>query len=605
MKKKPSKSKSAAKPLMPPPEPEAMGTRLVRWLVGIGIMGAAIAFAWWQRPEKAPAPVYVPRPVGQLTFNRDIAPIIYRNCSECHRPGQSGPFPLLDFADVKKHAKDIATVTADRYMPPWLPEPGYGKFAGERRLNVDELGMLQQWIAEGAAEGVAADLPEPPTWTSDWHLGKPDLVLMMPEPYELPAEGRDVYRNFVVPSSLTVPRYVKGVAFRPGNPRVVHHAFVKVALDQEARQLDDQDPGLGFSGMDSQAKMPDGQFLGWQPGRVAAFGPPGLPWRLNPGDDLVLEMHMNPTGKPEAVRPSVGLYFTDQAPTNACFKMALASLKLDIPAGEREHVVEDTFQLPADVDVLAVLPHAHYLAKEMKGWATLPDGSKKWLLFIKQWDFNWQGDYRYAEPVFLPKGSVLSMRYTYDNSTNNLRNPNHPPKPVTYGAQSSDEMAELWFQLLPRNRADLSRLETSYETKVATLLRERNELALRKNPNDAKARVDLGFSFLRDRQLDEAERQFRAAVQAQPAYARGHYFLGLLLRQKNRIAEARTEFETALQLDPNDAKSHGNLGFICAEQGDLDTAEEHFLSALRLNPADTLAQSALAELRQARSRRSR
>jgi hypothetical protein len=602
MKKKPNKSKTSAKTLMPPPEPEATGTRLVRWLVGIGIMGAAVAYAWMQRPKTPPVAVYVPRPVGQLTFNKDIAPIVFKNCAECHRPGQSAPFPLLDFAAVKKHAKDIATVTADRYMPPWLPEHGYGSFVGERRLSVDDLGKLQQWISEGTAEGVAADLPAVPTWPSDWHLGKPDLVLTLAEPYELPADGRDVYRNFVVPSTVTAARYVKGVAFRPGNPRVVHHAFVKVSSDGQARQLDAEDPGPGFGGMNSQAKMPDGQFLGWQPGRSPAFGPPGLPWLLNPGDDLVLEMHMNPSGKRERAQPSVGLYFTDETPTNTCFKIALASLKLDIPAGEREHVVEDSFQLPVDVDVLAVLPHAHYLAKEMKGWATLPDGSKKWLLFIKQWDFNWQGDYRYAEPVFLPKGSVLSMRYTYDNSTNNLRNPNRPPKPVFYGPQSTDEMAELWFQLLPRNRADLGRLESDYEIKVAGLFREAREQALRANPGDASARVDLGVVLLREKQPAEAERQFRAAIQAKPAYARAHYFLGLVLRQTNRGLEARSEFETALQLDPTDGKSHGNLGFILAEQGDLDGAQSHFETALRLNPADTLAQNALAELRQARSR---
>ncbi len=603
MKKKPNKSKPAPKNLMPPPEPETAGTRLVRWLVGFGIMGAAVAYAWMQRPQTPPFAVYVPRPVGQLTFDKDIAPIVFRNCAECHRPGQSAPFPLLDYAAVKKHAKDIATVTADRYMPPWLPEHGYGNFVGERRLSTDDLGKIQQWISEGAAEGVASDLPAAPTWPSDWHLGEPDLVLTMAEPYELPAEGRDVYRNFVVPSTVTTPRFVKGVALRPGNPRVVHHAFVKVNSDGQSRRLDAEEPGPGFGGMDSQATMPDGQFLGWQPGRLPAFGPPGLPWRLNPGDDLVVEMHLNPSGKPERVQPSVGLYFTDEPPTNTCFKIALTSLRLDIPAGERDYVVEDRFELPTDVEVLAVLPHAHYLAKEMKGWATLPDGSKKWLLFIKQWDFNWQGDYRYAVPVFLPKGSVLSMRYTYDNSTQNPRNPNHPPKPVSYGPQSTDEMAELWFQLVPLNRADLPRLATAYETKFAVHFRESKEDALRKNPDDAKARVDLGVILLSQKKPDEAERQFRAAIEAQPAYARAHYFLGLVFRQTNRGLEARSEFETALQLDPTDGKSHGNLGFILAEQGDLDGAQSHFETALRLNPADALASDALAELRRARSRR--
>lgn len=559
------------------------------------------ASVWWPRSQTPAAETYTPLPVGELTFNRHIAPIIHRHCADCHRPGQAAPFPLLTHADVKRRAADIATVTADRYMPPWLPEPGHGKFSGERRLSTDELGRLQQWIAEGAAEGSPAETPSVPTWSSDWPLGEPDLVLTLPETYELPAEGRDVYRNFVVPTGLETPRFIKGVAFRPGNSRVVHHAFVKVDATGAARRLDAQDAAPGFGGMNSQAQMPDGQFLGWQPGRIDAFGPPGLPWRLNPGEDLVLEMHLNPSGKPEPVRPGVGLYFTDAAPTNTCFKMALASLSLDIPAGAREHVVEDSFTLPADVEVLAVLPHAHYLAKEMRGWATRPDGTREPLLWIKQWDFNWQGDYRYAEPVFLPKGSVLSMRFTYDNSTNNLRNPNQPPKRVFYGAQSSDEMAELWFQLLPRNRADLPRLAEAYAAKNSRMLEESNRLAAERDPANAQAQVNLAFILMGQRRIDEAEQRLRAAIRADAAFARAHYGLGLVLRQKNQLAESRAAFETALALDPNDAKIHGNLGFIFLDQGDLASAESHFRAALRLNPSDALARNALEEIRRARS----
>ncbi len=239
----------------------------------------------------------------------------------------------------------------------------------------------------------------------------------------------------------------------------------------------------------------------------------------------------------------------------------------------------------------------------MKGWATRPDGTREELLWIKQWDFNWQGDYRYAKPVFLPKGSVMSMRFTYDNSTNNVRNPNHPPKRVTYGPQSSDEMAELWFQLLPRNRADLPLLEAAYASRNARMIQEANRLATERDPNDAKARVNLGFTLLGQRRLDEAEQQFRAAVQADPTFARAHYALGLALRQRNRLADARLAFETALGLDPNDAKIHGNLGFILLDQGDLGGAQTHFENALRLNPADTLARDALRDLQRMRGAR--
>jgi hypothetical protein len=520
---------------------------------------------------------------------------MFKHCAGCHRPGQSAPFSLLSYGDVKKHARDIARVTLQRYMPPWLPEPGYGQFTDERRLSEDDIGTIQQWVDQGALQGNPEDLPAVPEWSGDWQLGKPDLVVAMPRPYTLAAEGRDIYRNFVVPVRIAATRYVRALEFRPDNPRIVHHAFIKVDSTSQSRRLDVLEAEPGFDGMNSPARMPDGHFLGWQPGRRASFLPEGLAWRLSPGDDLIIETHMNPTGKSEALQASIGLYFTDRAPTNTCCKVNLTSYAFDIAAGETNYVVEDSFKLPVDVHVLAVLPHAHYLAKEMQGWATRPDGQRQWLLFIKQWDFNWQGDYRYAQPVLLPAGSTLSMRFTYDNSTNNLRNPNHPPKPVRYGPQSSDEMAELWFQLLPRSSADLARLDQAYQTHVKRLFREHSEYRIRKDPDDAKAHSELGLFFLEEGRTAEAEKHFRAAVRSEPDYAPGHYRLGLLLRRQRKLPEARSEFEAVLRLDPRDFKAHGNLGFISLDQGDFKTARTHFESALRLNPDDALARSGLKE----------
>ena len=251
--------------------------------------------------------------------------------------------------------------------------------------------------------------------------------------------------------------------------------------------------------------------------------------------------------------------------------------------------MEDHYELPVDVEVVAVLPHAHYLAKEMQGWATRPDGTQQWLLYIKQWDFNWQGDYRYAQPVFLPKGSTLSMRFTYDNSTNNPRNPNHPPQPVAYGSQSKDEMGELWFQLLPRRREDLARLTADYERKMARNFRDSDEIALRKNPRDAKAHVGLGMILSGEGKLAEAEEHFRAALLAEPDYAEAHYHYGVLLRKQGRVADALAQFREDLRLNPKDFKAHGNLGQMFSQQGDWDAALAEFEQALRLNPDDELA----------------
>jgi hypothetical protein len=564
------------------------------------ILALGIAFALWHVGGPTEGAKYIPRPRGEITFTKDIAPIVFQNCAGCHRPGQSAPFTLMDYEDVKKHAGDIANVTARRFMPPWLPEHGYNEFMGERRLTAEQIGLLDQWAAEGSIEGAVPDLPAPPQWSGDWQLGKPDLVVTLPHSYTLAAEGRDVYRNFVIPVPLDRTRYVKGVEFRPGNLKIVHHAFIKVDRTAQSRRLDAQDAEPGFAGMNTPAEMPDGHFLGWQPGRQSAFMPEGLAWRLDPGNDLVLQTHLNPSGKPEVLQPSIGLYFTDQVPTNTCLKLALTSFVLDIPAGAQDYVVEDSYVLPTDAEVLAVLPHAHYLARQMQGWATRPDGSKEWLLFIKEWDFNWQGDYRYERPIFLSRGSKLSMRFTFDNSTNNVRNPNHPPKAVTYGPQSSDEMAELWFQLLPRNRADRELLSRDVKSKTTRLFIEADQHALRKNPNDVKALDDLAVMLVAQGRLREAEQHFRSAIQVQPDFALAHYDYGVLLRQQARLAEAQVEFETVLHLNPKDSQAHGNLGAILLQQGDLAAARTHFEAALRLNPDDALARAGLAEAIQAK-----
>ncbi len=596
-----SKKKSASPPVPDTSEDFPLG---VLALIIATVMGVAIGAAIWLRPAQPSfGPTYAARAKGEITFNKHIAPIIFQNCSGCHRSGQSAPFTLLNYQDVRKRASDIVTVTQSRYMPPWLPEPGHGRFLGERRLTADQIGMIKQWADEGAAEGNPADLPTAPSWDSDWQLGKPDLVVRMPEPYQLAAEGTDVYRNFVLPVPITNTCYVRAVEFRPGNPRIVHHTFIKVDRSKKSRRLDERDTEVGFPGLIVPAEIPDGHFLGWQPGRMPSPLPDGLPFRLDPGNDFVLQMHLSRSGKPEQLQSSIGLFFTDRPPTNTCFRLSLTSYLIDIPAGASDYVVEDSFVMPVDTHVLAVLPHAHYLAKEMKGWAALPNGRQIPLLSIKQWNFNWQSDYWYAEPVFLPRGSTLFMRYTYDNSTNNVRNPNHPPKAVTYGPQSSDEMAELWFQLLPTDAKDIPVLEREYQAKITRLVLKQNEVLLKKNPDDAKALAEMGLIRISQRNWREAEQLLRRAVKSEPDHAMAHYNLGVLLRLQNRIEEAQQEFETVARLDPEDSKAHGNLGFICFDQGKLDLAQKHFENALRLNPDDDIAQSGLEEIRRARASR--
>jgi len=530
-----------------------------------------------------------------VTFSKDVAPVIYGRCAVCHRPGQAAPFSLLTFDDVAKRTKQIFTVTQNGSMPPWLPEPQADGFLHERRLDPRERALFKQWIAEGAPKGNPADLPPRPEFRDEWTLGKPDLVVAMPRSYLLGAEGADVYRNFLIPVGLDRDRYVRAVEFVSGNAKIVHHAFIKVDSTGAARRLETKDGPPGFDGMSAAAVMPEGQFLTWHPGEPPIESPAGMPWRLSKGSDVVLQLHLNRSGKPEGLKASVGFYFTDTPPTNQCVKIELLSLSLDFPAGATNVVVTDAYRLPIDAQALAILPHAHYLAREMEAEAELPNGSKVQLLRIKRWDFQWQGSYRYEHPIDLPKGTLLSLRYTYDNSTNNPANPNCPPKRVRYGPQTSDEMCELWLQLLPRRRAETSILLEDHNRHMLGVMLDRSEQAVILNPGSAAEHTELGTLLLWS-DKERARRELTRAIGIDPGFAKAHYELGTLLRSESKWTDARRELETAVRLDPENGKAYGHLGFVMAELGEIGQAERCFREALRIDPSDGIAKEALAEL---------
>jgi len=571
-----------------------LGLRLGRARSIVLAIVAGVAIQRGGTAEKVQEPVYAARATGSLTFNRSVAPIIFANCSWCHRPGQSAPFTLLNYADVKKHAADIARVTANRYMPPWLPEQGYGEFAGERRLSAEQLGIIQQWVKEGAPEGNPADLPPIPQWTSDWHLGPPDLIVR-PDAYSLAPDGRDVYYNFVVPIPTSAIRFVRGVEFQPGNPRVVHHSFIEIDQTRDARRLAEVRTPPGFYGMETPegVVMPGGQLLGWQPGKLASFTPPGLAWVLHTNTDLVLQVHMNPSGKPETVQPSVGFYFTGDAPTNSTFRLKLTALDLEIPPGLSNYVAEQSYELPVDVSLTRVGAHAHYLCKDMQAYAILPGGKKEWLLWIKDWDFNWQGDYGYAKPVTLPKGSKVVMRYTYDNTANNIRNPNHPPKHVRFGTQSTDEMGELYFQVLPRNKEDYLTLGNDYTRYFFGVSLRHYVHLIEIDPNDARGHKRLGRALGAQGKVDEGIAHLQKAIALKPDEDEPHYDLASIFLRAGRMAEAFAEFREVVRLNPRDYQALGSLGIISIQTGKLEEAADYFQQALRANPDDPIAKKYL------------
>ena len=605
-----------------------------------------------------------PAAAGAVTFARDVAPIVFTHCAPCHHDGGAGPFPLLSYADVRRRARQIVKVTRARVMPPWPPVEGHGSFKGERRLDPAQIATLSRWVEQGTPEGAVADLPPAPAFAAGWPLGTPDLVLTPDRAWTLPAEGGDVFRNFVLPVPLTGRRYVRAIEIRPGNARILHHANALPDRSGVGRRRDASDPEAGFAGMDleiaSDRFEPDSHFLFWKPGTPAQATSDPIPWAIEPGADLILNLHLRTSGKPEQVRPSLGLYFTDRAPTR--FPMLLQLERdgaLDIPAGAAGFSVTDELELPVAVQVLAVYPHAHYVAREVQALARRPDGSTEWLVHIADWNLDWQAVYELATPLSLPKGSVISMRWTYDNSARNERNPHHPPQRVIAGNRASDEMSHLWVQVLPERREDLPLLQEALmrarlrkypgdfvaNANLGALLLSANRTdeamrhlkdAVAARPDDPAARNSLGTALLAAGRPADAIAAFTEVVRASPDYLPAHYNLGNALLAAGRPAEAIAQFqyvldrtpqdaaalsdlgsalamtgrmpeaeralERSLSVNPANAKAHYNLGLIAAQAGRMADAESHFERALAIDPSDPDIAQALAQARAARRR---
>ena len=408
------------------------------------------------RPEEPGAPV---PGRAEVTYAADIAPLLFEHCTECHSPGGSAPFSLRTYEEARDRAERIVRATTNRIMPPWLPAGGDYAFVGERLLDHYEIELLKQWAEAGAPPGDLTSAPTAPPIGTGWKLGEPDLIVRVPT-YALPAEGRDVYRNMVLELPIEQRRYVTSVELRPGEGTAVHHARMMIDTTDSSWALDLEDAEPGFDGMvlRSNATNPDGHFLGWTPGKGALPPLEGMAWALDPGTHFVVQLHMRTTGEEEQVEAEVGFYFREEPPTREPALIVLSSLMIDIPPGDSAYRVTNSYELPVGVDLLSIYPHAHYLGKDLRGYAKLPNGSVKELIRVPEWDFNWQEEYRYQQPVRLPAGTVLSLDFVFDNSSENPHNPASPPKRVVYGSASTDEMADLILQVLPRDPSERTRL---------------------------------------------------------------------------------------------------------------------------------------------------
>ncbi|MDX1964781.1 MAG: hypothetical protein SFX18_16650 [Pirellulales bacterium] len=399
-------------------------------------------------------------PQGPITFTKHVAPIMYANCVSCHRPGEVGPFSLIEYQDVAKRADFIREITHDRRMPPYHADPNFGDFKNVRRLSEQDLAIIDAWTAAGAPQGDIADLPPLPKFTTGWQLGQPDLILKMPQAFTVPAVSDDIYQVFVIPTGLTQDRTVAAVEFRPGNPKVVHHAILYLDNSGTARRKDDAEPGMGYRSFGGVGFLPTGGLGGWAPGVTPMRLPDGFGKFLSKGSDLALQIHYHPNGKEETDLSEVGIYFTPEPAKRLVTGIALFNPRFNIPAGKKDYEVNYEVTVPCDIHATSIWPHMHLLGREMKVVAKTPDGQTIPMIWVKDWDFNWQDGYEYRQPLKLPKGTKIQLTARYDNSSDNPQNPHKPPRAVHYGEQTTDEMCLCTVQVYPDNPAQLSKLNS-------------------------------------------------------------------------------------------------------------------------------------------------
>ncbi len=380
------------------------------------------------------------------TYAHDVAPILRAKCESCHRAGEVAPFTLNDYKQAKAWSADIKRYTQNGQMPPWKPTPGYGEFkdVAAHTLSDKEKTILASWADNGTPMGKTAELPAPGKFADGWQLGTPDIALQPEKEYHLSADGEDVYRNFIVKTNFPTDVWLRAIECRPGNRRVVHHVINYIDANHLTDKMEGQDkdgePGFTASG-GGPGFAATGFLGGWAPGNDPTDLPTGIGTVLPKGANLIIQVHYHKDGKPETDTTKIGLYFQHGTIEKLARSNFLINFGFKLPYGDdRKEVKASTF-ISEDSHLMTVMPHMHLLGREMKIWATLPDNTEKQLVWIKDWDFNWQMSYQLKEPVALPKGSRVHLVAYYDNSDKNPRNPNKAhPRDVTWGEQTTDEM---------------------------------------------------------------------------------------------------------------------------------------------------------------------
>jgi hypothetical protein len=428
-----------------------MKTQLAVVASGV-LVCAAMSSAGGQAPAKAPVP----------TYTKDVAPILFKNCTGCHRPGEIGPMSLLTYDDVRPRAKDIRDKVADGVMPPWHADKAHGHFANDRSLSEADRATLMRWANNGAPKGDPKDMPPAPSYTEGWSLGTPDVVLEMPVDYKVPADGFVEYEYFEIPTNFTEDKWVQSVEVRPGARAVVHHVIVTARPAKpeprpggftfaKGMDIPKGQTGADPAAKESESKHGKGQRLfpppqrlgvfvgGFAPGTSAFKYEPGTAMLIRAGATLVMQMHYTPNGKEAVDRTKIGLTFAKEPPKIELRLGTLQNGQLKIPAGEKDYSIAAEMTTLTDVTLRSMLPHTHLRGKSWEYTAIYPDGRSEVILSVPRYDFNWQTEYVFAEPLKLPKGTKIRAVAHYDNSAGNKSNPD-PTIDVEWGDQTWEEM---------------------------------------------------------------------------------------------------------------------------------------------------------------------
>jgi hypothetical protein len=381
---------------------------------------------------------------AKVTFTKDVAPIFYEKCAECHRAGEIAPMSLLTYKEARPWARSIKDKVATRVMPPWLADPAYGHFSNDRHLSQKEVDTIVSWVDAGAPEGDQKDLPPLPKFVQGWTIGQPDVVIQLPEEVSVPASGTIPYMYIKVPTNFTEDKWVQAAEIRAGNKSVVHHVIVFV-----------QGPGgetdAAVEGVDKNRKPPrEGQgfkLVGFAPGEQPKIFPPGMAKLVKAGSSFIFQLHYTANGQAAKDKSYVGLIFAKQPVTRNVLTGTATNAQFVIPPGDSNYEAKSSWTAKDDVRILDLMPHMHFRGKDFVYTAVYPDGRSEVILKVPHYDFNWQLVYRLNQPLFLPKGTRLDCVAHFDNSTANKYNPD-PTKEVRWGPQTWEEMMIGWFDYI-------------------------------------------------------------------------------------------------------------------------------------------------------------